>query len=130
MYYISMYLVDRYMTRRCNFLDTLPAFNYNISRGELVTKEYGVQMYTDTSKLGSTLLSIMLKEVNDFCDPTIKENWSVKPHQQVRIIIVLSLRMMTFTLSAPPVDIFFCSSSMTLRMAALAWDSSPSILTS
>ena len=85
-----MYFVDRYMTRRCNFLDTLPAFNYNLGRGELVTKECGVRAYTNTSKLGSTLLSTMLKEVNDFCDPTIKENWSVKPHQQVRIITVLS----------------------------------------
>ena len=130
MYYVAMYLVDRYMTRRCHFLDTLPAFNYNIGRGELVTKGYGVPVYTDTSKLGSTLLSIMLKEVNDFCDPTIKENWSVKPHQQVRIIIVRSLGIMKFTLSAPPVDIFFCSSSMTLKMVALAWASSPSILTS
>ena len=128
--YVSIYIVDRYMTRRCKFLDTLPAFNYNIGRGKLVTKKYGVQVYTDTSKLGSTLLSIMLKEVNDFCDPTIKQNWSVKPHQQVRIIIVLSLGIMKFTLSAPPVDIFFCSSSMTLKMAALALDSFLSILTS
>ena len=128
--YVSMYLVDRYMTRRCNFLDTLPGFNYNIGRGELVTTEYGVQVYTDTSKLGSTLLSTMLKEVNNFCDPTIKENWSVKPHQQVRIIIVRSLGIMKFTLSTLPVDIFFCSSSMTLKMAALAWASYLSILTS
>ena len=75
------------MTRRCNFLDTLPAFNLNAGRGELLAaKDNQDSCYTDTTCLGSTLLSTMLKEVSDFCDPSIQENWSVRAHQQVRCI--------------------------------------------
>ena len=29
-------------------------------------------------------MEAMLKEVSDYCDPEIKENWSINPHQQVR----------------------------------------------
>ena len=81
------------MKRRCQFLDTLPAFNYNTGFGEYTDDEQGKRIskvtkigkkhLTITRKLGSTLMNAMLKEVGDFCDPDIKENWSVKPHQQV-----------------------------------------------
>lgn len=66
------------MHRRCAFLDTLPAFNYN--HGEGVE---AANMRTDTSKLGSTLMKAMLKEVNEFCDPQLKQNWTCRTHQQV-----------------------------------------------
>ena len=75
--------INRYMNRRCGFLETLPAFNYNTGGGEYITDEQGKRVRTDTRKLGSTLMTTMLKEVEDFCDPDIKENWSLKPHQQV-----------------------------------------------
>ena len=71
------------MRRRCEFLDNCPGFYLNSSRGEIVEDEYGGKRYSDTGKLGSTLMSTMLKEVNDFCDPAIKQNWSSKPHLQV-----------------------------------------------
>ena len=71
------------MKRRCQFLDTLPAFNYNTGGGEYTDDEQGKRIVTNTQQLGSTLMNAMLKEVSDFCDPDIKENWSVKPHQQV-----------------------------------------------
>ena len=72
------------MSRRCKFLETLPAFNYNTGRGECLTDEDGKQVFTDTRKLGSTLMTTMRREVEDFCDPAIKDNWSLKPHQQVK----------------------------------------------
>lgn len=65
----------RYMHRRCKFLDDCPAFNYNMGRS--------VPGAEDTSRLGSTLMRAMLKEVADFCNPEILKNWSCKPHQQV-----------------------------------------------
>ena len=73
------------MERRCSFLDSLPAFNYNTGGGEFITDKHGKRVYTDTKRLGSTLMTAMLKEVEDFCDPAIKENWSLKPHQQVTV---------------------------------------------
>ena len=71
------------MKRRCDFLDCLPAFNYNTGSAEYLTNKLGVRVATDTTCLGSTLMHTMLSEVSDFCDPSIKENWSVKAHQQV-----------------------------------------------
>ncbi len=64
------------------FLDNLPAFNYNSGVGEYIIVN-GNRMRTDTSELGSTLVQMMLQEVEDFCDPTIKDDWSHKAHQQV-----------------------------------------------
>ena len=81
--YISFHSPHRYMSRRCGFLETLPAFNYNTGGGEYITDKQGKRVRTDTRQLGSTLMMTMLKEVKDFCDPAIKENWSLKPHQQV-----------------------------------------------
>ena len=69
----------RYMKRRCTFLDNLSAFNYNVGYGEYI----GERQRTDTRHLGSTLMETMLKEVTDFCDPSIKESWSQEAHQQV-----------------------------------------------
>ncbi len=66
------------MYRRCNFLDNLPGFNYNVGVGEVIDDKR-----TDTRKLGSTLLEAMLGEVKDFCDPMVNQNWTEKPHQQV-----------------------------------------------
>lgn len=70
------------MHRRCSFLDSLPAFNFNSGYGEYVETEQG-RVATNTRQLGSTLMATMLKEVADFCHPAIRENWSHKPHQQV-----------------------------------------------
>ena len=81
----------RYMKRRCQFLDTLPAFNYNQGRGVYDTNEQGRKIVTNTKQLGSTLLNAMLKEVSDFCNPDIKENWSILPHQQVNMHVVFKI---------------------------------------
>ena len=70
------------MNRRCSFLDSLPAFNFNMGGGEHQYDSVG-RWTTDTKQLGSTLMTTMIREVVDFCDPGIKENWSLKPHQQV-----------------------------------------------
>ena len=66
------------MKRRCEFLDNLPAFNYNTGYGEYLSEN----KMSDTKRLGSTLMRAMLKEVNDFCNPTIKTNYNWS-HQQV-----------------------------------------------
>ena len=76
------------MCRRCNFLENCPSLNYNYGTGEVLV-EHGMKKYTNTENLGSTLMSTMLKEVSDFCDPTIKENWSLKAHQQVISVLLL-----------------------------------------
>ena len=78
------------MKRRCEFLDKLSAFNYNNGGGEYITDRQGERILTNTRKLGSTLMNTMLKEVSDFCDPAIKANWSMKPHQQVNNLYVAS----------------------------------------
>lgn len=72
------------MKRRCDFLETNPAFNYNTGAGEVITDEQGRKMKTDTRHLGSTIMRTMLEEVANFCDPGIKQNWASKPHQQVQ----------------------------------------------
>ena len=66
------------MYRRCSFLDNLPAFNFNNGVGA-----WHDGKLTDTTKLGSTLMKAMLQEVNEICDPTTKQNWANKTHQQV-----------------------------------------------
>lgn len=71
------------MERRCKFLDNLPGFNYNSGRGEYILDEHGQRRRTNTTHLGSTLMETMLKEVREFCDPALKDDWSHKPHQQV-----------------------------------------------
>ena len=76
----------RYMKRRCEFVDNLPSFNYNLGHGEYTVDENRTRIVTNTVKLGSTLMTAMLKEVSDFCDADIKENWASKPHKQVQYI--------------------------------------------
>jgi len=71
------------MKCRCSFLDNLPAFNNNTGEGEYFITEQGKRVPTDTRQLGSTLMTTMLREVEYFCDPGIKKNWFLKPHQQV-----------------------------------------------
>ena len=73
------------MNRRCVFLDNLPAFNYNMGGGEYFKDQEGKRERspTDTKQLGSILMETMLREVEDFYHPAIKNNWSLKPHQQV-----------------------------------------------
>ena len=72
------------MNRRCSFLDSLPGFNFNMGLGEYFGS-WEKRVCTDTRQLGSTLMTTMIREVEDFCDPDIKENWSLKPHQQVTV---------------------------------------------
>ena len=67
------------MWRRCDFLESFPGFIYNQGQGELIRP--GV--YSDTTCLGSTLMETMLEEVEVFCDPSKKDTWEQRPHQQV-----------------------------------------------
>ena len=67
------------MKRRCNFLDILPAFNYNTGFAEVVNNEKGVKVATDTRCLGSTIMKTILSEVGYFYDHS-------KVHQQVSIL--------------------------------------------
>ena len=76
------------MKRRCAFLDNCPGFNYNTGSSDYVTNAQGKQEKNDTTQLGSTLMDTMLKEVGDFCDPFIRENWAMKPHHQVCMLYV------------------------------------------
>ena len=88
----------RYMKRRCAFLDQLPAFNYNTGYGEYFVEPLtGKKKLSDTRQLGSTLMETMLQEVKDFCDPEIKENWSLKAHQQVYILVNRLSQKLTIT---------------------------------
>ena len=70
------------MKRRCAFLDTFPAFNFNTGVGEPLKDGSG--KHTNTKELGSTLMVTMLEEVTNFCHPAIQQDWSKKPHQQVK----------------------------------------------
>lgn len=84
------------MKRRCYFLDNLPFFTHNYGTGEYqIDEETGDKIATDTRKLGSTLMGTMIDEVNNFCNPKIKENWSRGPHQQVREIELSRLNLST-----------------------------------
>ena len=71
------------MKRRCKFLDELPWFNFNTGAAGF-RKVNGKQQRTDTTKLGSTLMSSMLKEVKRLCNPNLKEDWTKDPHEQVK----------------------------------------------
>lgn len=83
-----IFYVFRYMERRCKFLDNFPGYNYNNGFGEYIINKHGQKRRTDTTCLGSTLMNTMLKEVSEFCDPSLKDNWSHKPHQQVKIVLI------------------------------------------
>ena len=83
------------MKRRCEFLDNCPAFNYNVGASEYIVNKDGQPCKNDTRQLGSTLMDTMLREVSDFCDPIIRENWALKPHHQVRLKLRTVLHVYT-----------------------------------
>ena len=98
------------MKRRCAFLDQLPAFNYNTGVGEYFNDPAtGKRVASDTRELGSTLMSTMLQEVMDFCNPEIKENWSLKAHQQVEhlcsSLYQFSLLSLSLSCFLPPLSL-------------------------
>ena len=76
-------LFVRYMLRRCNVLEHLPYFTFNTGKGIIFDNESGKRVITDTRILGSTLIKTMIFEVNQFCDPTCKEDWAKSEHQQL-----------------------------------------------
>ena len=57
------------MKRRCEALDNSPYFCMNT-----------------INNLGSTLMRLMIKEVEEFCSNESKAEWSSQPHQQVNIV--------------------------------------------
>ena len=94
------------MKRRCAFLDTFPAFNFNTGVGEPLKDGSG--RHTDTKQLGSTLMVTMLEEVTNFCHPAIQQDWSKKPHQQVQDYIVNYIHHVVGMVS----NFIFCSHSL------------------
>lgn len=107
------------MKRRCAFLDTLPAFNYNNGRGEYYRDKTGEKSHTDTRKLGSTLMETMLSEVAAFCDPCSFAQEDTRPHHQVGSYNQLYV----FTALLYYCNYFFYNSwYMTLRMVEPALD--------
>ena len=71
------------MKRRCSFLDDMPAFNYNTGVGEVIKGQDGKNIPTDTRCLGSTLMSTMLEEVENFCGLAFIDNWTETSCQRV-----------------------------------------------
>ena len=87
------------MARRCMFLDMCPAYNYNEGTYSLFAllcvicvmvmslsaltiascysckTEEGDEVLIDTSKLGSSLLESMLKEVDNLCSAQRRSTW-------------------------------------------------------
>ena len=48
-------------------------------------KKISTVYFSNTSKLGETLMETMLKEVSEFCKPDAQQNWAAQAHQQVFI---------------------------------------------
>ena len=69
------------MSRRCNFLEKFPAYNFNEGVGP---------RNANTKKLGSTLMKAMLREVQQYCT---NESWSILTHQQVNPLPMIQLIM-------------------------------------
>lgn len=69
------------MERRCKFLDNLPAYNYNQSKGEKISGFFKLRQATDTRRLGSTLLKSMIAEARQLCSSDVKKYG--RSHQQV-----------------------------------------------
>eukprot|EP00118_Oscarella_pearsei_P023946 m.294339 g.294339 ORF g.294339 m.294339 type:complete len:5643 (+) comp40744_c0_seq7:98-17026(+) len=81
---LMQHLFVKYMKRRCNVLENAPGFYLNEGVGESYKdSKTGKTERTDTKKLGSTLMSAMLREVADMCNPKIKSNWREHAHQQL-----------------------------------------------
>ena len=68
------------MSRRCNFLEICPAYNFNEGVGS---------GNANTTKLGSTLMKAMLREVQQYCT---NESWSTLTHQ-VNLLPMIQLIM-------------------------------------
>ena len=75
-------LFIRYMLRRCEVLEHLPYFNVNTGTGLTFDTVTDKKVITNTRLLGSTLMKIMIFEVNQFCNPSYKEDWEMSEHQQ------------------------------------------------
>ena len=75
-------LFIRYMLRRCEVLEHLPHFNINTGTELTFDPVTYKKVITNTKHLGSTLMKIMIFEVNQFCDPSYKEDWEMSEHQQ------------------------------------------------
>jgi len=52
-----------------------------VNSGVLV--KHGKNYFSNTSKLGETLMEIMKEEVSEFCKIDVKQNWAFQAHQQV-----------------------------------------------
>ena len=76
-------LFIKYMYRRCQILETMPQFNFNT--GSTVTMEIDGKMKKIYLKmLGSTLMDLMLNEVNTtFCSLISSREWSSLDHHQL-----------------------------------------------
>ena len=46
-------------------------------------RKYRNTYFSNTSKLGETLMEIMKEEVSEFCKIDVKQNWAFQAHQQV-----------------------------------------------
>ena len=71
-----------YMLRRCEVLEQLPYFNVNTGTeltSDTVTEK---KIVTNVKLWCSTLMKIMIFEVNQFCDPSYKEDWEMSEHHQ------------------------------------------------
>ena len=86
-FYSILFFSYRYMKRRCYFLDNCPGFNFNTGKGEFIRDASGIRRVSNTSKLGSVLMRTMLNEVDNFCDPSAKANFTYQAHQQVNYTI-------------------------------------------
>lgn len=107
------------MKRRCAFLDNCPGFNYNSGSSDYFTNDQGKREKNDTTQLGSTLMDTMIKEVGDFCDPFIRENWALKPHHQVQSLHKLQRENIHIQCH---VCVPLCSLFMTLKMEVVHLD--------
>ncbi len=80
---VAFYFSNRYMKRRCEYLDTLPPLKYP-TQACVTPKKRSSSSGEGASSLGSTLLKMMLEEVSTFTNPNAKENWSESLKQQVQ----------------------------------------------
>lgn len=78
-----------YMYRRCKILEDFPQFNFNTGASEIFVEdednpERWKKIRIDMKRLGSTLMKIMLDEVNlTFCSLTLNKDWNSVEHHQL-----------------------------------------------
>ena len=76
-------LFIKYMHRRCQILESLPAFNFNTGSSFTMEVE-GEKKRICLKNLGSTLMELMLNEVNStFCCLIASREWSSLEHHQL-----------------------------------------------